>query len=88
MKLLHRLNMLTKFQLTISFLKCFPLSVFVVFFSGLRLKKTKLKKPKLIHSFFFCLFVCFLTDLIVVVASIIVLSIGSNGQVFATSAIR
>lgn len=28
------------------------------------------------------------TDLIVVVASIIVLSIGSNGQVFATSAIR
>lgn len=33
--------------------------------------------------------VCFLSaDLIVVVASIVVLSIGSNGQVFATSAIR
>lgn len=30
----------------------------------------------------------FPTDLIVVVASIVVLSIGSNGQVFATSAIR
>lgn len=27
-------------------------------------------------------------DLIVVVASIIVLSVGSNGQVFATSAVR
>ena len=27
-------------------------------------------------------------DLVVVVASVIVLSIGSNGQVFATSAIR
>jgi len=27
-------------------------------------------------------------DLIVVVASVIVLSVGSNGQVFATSAIR
>lgn len=35
----------------------------------------------LITTFFF-------TDLIVVVASIVVLSIGSNGQVFATSAIR
>lgn len=31
---------------------------------------------------------CNFTDLIVVVASIVVLSIGSNGQVFATSAIR
>lgn len=31
---------------------------------------------------------CDFTDLIVVVASIVVLSIGSNGQVFATSAIR
>lgn len=31
---------------------------------------------------------CYFTDLIVVVASIVVLSIGSNGQVFATSAIR
>lgn len=30
----------------------------------------------------------FLTDLIVVIASIIVLGVGSNGQVFATSAIR
>jgi len=29
-----------------------------------------------------------IVDLIVVVASIVVLSIGSNGQVFATSAIR
>lgn len=28
------------------------------------------------------------TDLIVVVASVVVLSVGSNGQVFATSAIR
>ena len=28
------------------------------------------------------------TDLVVVIASIAVLSIGSNGQVFATSAIR
>lgn len=34
---------------------------------------------------FFCLFGA---DLIVVVASVIVLSVGSNGQVFATSAIR
>ncbi len=33
---------------------------------------------------------CFVrdTDLIVVVASVVVLSVGSNGQVFATSAIR
>lgn len=30
----------------------------------------------------------FVSDLIVVVASIVVLSVGSNGQVFATSAIR
>jgi potassium voltage-gated channel KQT-like subfamily protein 1 len=29
-----------------------------------------------------------IADLIVVVASIVVLSVGSNGQVFATSAIR
>jgi hypothetical protein len=32
--------------------------------------------------------VAVLADLIVVVASIVVLSAGSNGQVFATSAIR
>jgi len=30
----------------------------------------------------------FAVDLIVVIASIVVLSVGSNGQVFATSAIR
>ena len=42
-------------------------------------------------AFFFVLlfFLCFLfLDLIVVMASVIVLSVGSNGQVFATSAIR
>jgi len=37
----------------------------------------------LLYDFHFCF-----ADLIVVVASIVVLSIGSNGQVFATSAIR
>lgn len=54
-------------------------------FSVLRFKKNQY----ILSSFdrlFVCLFVS--TDLIVVVASIIVLSIGSNGQVFATSAIR
>ena len=39
-----------------------------------------------------CISLCILsfhvTDLIVVSASIVVLSVGSNGQVFATSAIR
>lgn len=41
-------------------------------------------------SWFFILTCCFPhnTDLIVVVASVVVLSVGSNGQVFATSAIR
>lgn len=32
--------------------------------------------------------ISYFTDLIVVVASIVVLTLGSNGQVFATSAIR
>ena len=31
---------------------------------------------------------CLISDFLVVVASIVVLSVGSNGQVFATSAIR
>jgi len=34
------------------------------------------------------LFNCTCTDLVVVIASVAVLAIGSNGQVFATSAIR
>lgn len=37
-------------------------------------------------EFIFLLWICL--DLIVVVASMVVLSVGSNGQVFATSAIR
>lgn len=44
------------------------------------------------YSFFVLIFeflsYFFFSDLIVVVASMVVLSVGSNGQVFATSAIR
>jgi hypothetical protein len=36
----------------------------------------------------FCFGIFFCIDLIVVVASLVVLTLGSNGQVFATSAIR
>ena len=54
--------------------------------------KTELIVTLTLRSLCSCRFVCvslfLLTDLIVVIASIIVLGVGSNGQVFATSAIR
>lgn len=65
----------TKFQLTIYFFKV--LYSVCIFLCVLVLRAK-------FNTYFFL----FLTDLIMVVASIIVLSIGSNGQVFATSAIR